>query len=68
MSSTSLQKFKPGLHNVSITNDVIIREFNVLSGGKSPTAAEAESEGMWVSTGQNALCEELGSLLAEKRL
>lgn len=63
MSSTNLQKFKPGLHNFHITNDVIFREFSVLSGvdrDKSPTAAEVESEGMWVSTGQNGLCEWLG--------
>lgn len=48
-----------------------VRELNVLSGvdrETSPTAAGVGSEGMWVSTGQNALCEGLGSLSAETRL
>lgn len=47
---------------------IILREFYVSSGvdrDKGPTAAEVESEGMWVSTGQNAFCEGPGSLLAE---
>lgn len=48
-----------------------VREFKVLSGvdrDTSPTAAGDGSEGMWVSTGQSALCEGLGSLSAETRL